>query len=291
MSDGSFSSRLRRLKTAVGLMAGLAAWVTAQPSQAKTLYFPHQDATFLHRFQHNGGAAVLPTNVGADEALPLVVFLHGTNPLSEPHMWLGGGGKDLRPLVKRLIDSGQVKPFVLAAPSQTKNAGLAATVWRGFDLNAFVEDVVRATDGQVKIDRTRVVLAGHSGAGCNPNGGLATDFWSAGVPLPLALVSIDPCLDRKMGGAFARRPTEVPLLLWWQPAIWVRHPARFAAALAHDKPEQRVDRVRELPPMGSNPHEAILPVAFESALRELFGTDDNTAELATDSEAKTAAAN
>jgi hypothetical protein len=51
-------------------------------------------------------------------------------------MWLGGGGKDLRPLVKRLIDSGQVKPFVLAAPSQTKNAGLAATVWQGFDLNS-----------------------------------------------------------------------------------------------------------------------------------------------------------
>jgi hypothetical protein len=32
-----------------------------------------------------------------------------------------------------------------------------------------------------------------------------------------------------------------------------------------------VDRVVELPPFGQNPHEAIVPVAFESALRELFG--------------------
>jgi len=272
MSEGFFSSRPRRLGRAVGLLAGALSLGWSPTAAAKTVYFPHQDARFLYRFQRNGGAAVVPESASPDAPLPLVVFLHGTNTTSEPHMWLGGG-KDLRPLVKRLIDSGQVRPFVLAAPSQTKNAGLAATVWQGFDLNSFVDDVVRATDGRVNIDRTRVVLAGHSGAGCNPHGGLAADFWSAGVPLPLALVSIDPCLDRKMGGAFARRPTEVPLLLWWQPAIWVRQPAKFEAALALDKPEERVDRVRELPPMGANPHEAILPVAFESAMRELFAAD------------------
>jgi hypothetical protein len=272
MSEARFSSPFSRLARALGVLAGAFGLLAAAPAAAKTLYFPHQDAKFLYRFQRNGAAAVLPDAANAAAPLPLVVFLHGTNATSETHMWLGGGGKDLRPLVKRLIDSGQVQPFVLAAPSQTKNAGLAATVWQGFDLNSFVDDVVHATDGQVSIDRARVVLAGHSGAGCNPSGGLAADFWSAGVPLPLALVSIDPCLDRKMGGAFARRPTEVPLLLWWQPAIWVRHPAKFEAALAQDKPQERVDRVRELAPTGANPHEAILPVALESALRELFGT-------------------
>ena len=267
---------LRRLKRAAGLVAGALALLQATAADAKTLYFPHQDGRFLYRFQHNGGAAVVPDGASPEQALPLVVFLHGTNPTSEPHMWLGGGGRDLRPLVKRLLDSGEVKPFVLAAPSQTRNAGLAATVWRGFDLNSFVDDVVSATGGVANIDRTRIVLAGHSGAGCNPSGGLAADFWSAGVPLPLALVSIDPCLDRKMGGAFARRPSEVPLLLWWQPAIWVRAPAKFEAALFRDKPEQRVDRLRELPPIGPNPHEAILPIAFESALRELFGAEPTT---------------
>jgi hypothetical protein len=272
MSGARFHAPLRRLGRVCAVVASALGLSWAGPAAAKTLYFPHQDARFLYRFQHNGGAAVVP-EAPAEAPLPLVVFLHGTNPSSEPHMWLGGGGRDLRPLIKRLIESGQVKPFVLAAPSQTKNAGLAATVWQGFDLNGFVDDVVHATNGVVNIDRTQIVLAGHSGAGCNPSGGLAADFWSAGVPLPLALVSIDPCLDRKMGGAFARRPTEVPLLLWWQPAIWVRHPARFAAALNRDKPEARIDRVRELPPMGQNPHEAILPVALESALRELFGTE------------------
>jgi hypothetical protein len=272
MFQGSLSTALGRCRRLLSALAGASTLFAGVASaEAKTLYFPHNDAHFLYRFQRNGGAALLPEPPARNQPLPLVVFLHGTNPSSEPHMWFGGGGRDLRPMVKRLIDSGQVKPFVLAAPSQTKNAGLAAKVWQGFDLNAFVDDVVKATDGSVTIDRTRVVLAGHSGAGCNPNGGLAADFWSAGVPLPLALVSIDPCLDRKMGGAFARRPTEVPLLLWWQPAIWIRQPAKFEAALTRDKPEERVDRVRELPPMGANPHEAILPIALESALRELFG--------------------
>lgn len=267
---------LQALRRRLGAgLAGLAL-LWASSAVGETLYFPHQDARFLHRFQRNGGAAVLPDNIRENQPLLVVVFLHGTNPTSETHMWLGGGGRDLRPLVKRLIDSGQVEPFVFAAPSQSKNAGLAATVWQDFDLNAFVEDVARATEGKARIDRKGVVLAGHSGAGCNPRGGLASDFWSAGAPLPLALVSIDPCLDRKLGEAFARRPSQVPLLLWWQPAIWVRQPTKFEAALRRDKPEQRVDRIRELPPTGPNPHEAILPVALEAALRELFGTATNT---------------
>jgi hypothetical protein len=269
MSEAGLCARSLRILRAV---AALAAVAWSAPASAKTVYFPHRDAEFLYHFQHSGGAALVPERAQPSDELPLVVFLHGTNPSSETHMWFGGGGKDLRPLARRLIDSGQVEPFVLAAPSQTKNAALAATAWQGFDLNRFVDDVTTATEGSVKIDRSRVVLAGHSGAGCNPRGGLAADYWSAGEPLPLALVSIDPCLDRKMGGAFAKRPTEVPLLLWWQPAIWIRQPLKFEAALSKGKPDERVDRVRELPPMGSNPHEAILPIAFESALRELFGT-------------------
>lgn len=268
MSLGRLTAVARR---ALGALAALLALAWPSLAPAKTLYFPHRDAELLQRFQRNGGAALVPESVPAGASLPVVVFLHGTNPASRAHLWFGGGGRDLRPLAEALIESGQVQPFVLAAPSQTKNAGLAATIWQGFDLNRFVDDLARATEGLVTIDRSRVVLAGHSGAGCNPQGGLAGDYWSAGTPLPLALVSIDPCLDRKMGGAFAKRPSEVPLLLWWQSALWEREPQRFEAALAQGKPEGRIDRVRELPPMGANPHEAILPVALASALRELLG--------------------
>jgi len=255
--------------TAFGLAAACATF--GQTAHARTLYFPHEDARFLHPNQKNGGAVVLP-EVGSEEALPLVVFLHGTNSAGDLHLWLGGGRKDLRPAIARFIASGSVRPFVFAAPSHTKHAALPRKVWSGFELHAFIEDAMRATEGQVKIDRNRVVLAGHSGAGCNPSGGLSSDYWSAGAPLPVAVVSVDPCLDGLMGAALSRRPVGVPLLLWWQRAVWVRQPAKFTAALLRDRPEERVDRVTELPAIGPNPHDAILPVALETSLRELLGT-------------------
>jgi poly(3-hydroxybutyrate) depolymerase len=97
-----------RVGRALGIAAALGGVFATTNAHAKTLYFPHRDGQFLYRFQHNGGAAVVPDGVDAKQPLPLVVFLHGTNPTGEPHMWLGGGGKDLRPLVKRLIESGSV---------------------------------------------------------------------------------------------------------------------------------------------------------------------------------------
>jgi pimeloyl-ACP methyl ester carboxylesterase len=255
------------------LLVVVALWPAPARAQSQTIYFEHRDRTFLHRYQKAGGAALLPPGASAQQRLPLVVFLHGTNASAELHLWMGGGGKDLRPLARRLVAEGEVRPFVLAAPSQTKNAGLASKVWQGFELRRFVDDVVKATAGKVGIDRSRVVLVGHSGAGCNPSGGLAADFASEGGTLPLALVSIDPCMDRTLGDAFARRPAELPLLLWWQPAIWVRKPEAFSRALAENRPRARVDRLVKLPPRGQNPHEAILPTALERSLRELLGAE------------------
>ncbi len=260
------ASRFGRSLAALALAALSAQTARAE---AKTLYFPHQDERLLQPWQKNGGAALLPAGAGPEQRVPLVVFLHGTNSAGDQYLWMGGR-KDLRPLARRLVESEQVQPFVLAAPSQTKNAALASRVWKDFDLSQFVEDVVKATEGQVGIDRERVVLAGHSGAGCNPSGGLAGNYWSASTPLPLALISIDPCLDAKMGRAFTQRPSEVPLLLWWQSAVWTREPAKFSAVLMSSKPEGRVDRLVELPPVGANPHNGIVPVALERALRELF---------------------
>jgi pimeloyl-ACP methyl ester carboxylesterase len=245
---------------------------------AQTRYFDHQDRQYLYEGQHRGGAAFLPEIASPDTAVPLVVFLHGTNSSSQLHLWLGGGGRDLRPLVDRLIGASQVRPFVLAGPSQTKRATLARTLWRGFDLGHFVEDVARATEDVVQIDRDRVIFMGHSGAGCNPSGGLAGDFWTDGNISPLALVSIDPCLDEEMGEAFARRPATVPLSVLWQSALWARAPDQFWSALLRHKPARRVDTLTELSVPGVNPHGAIVPLAFERTLRELLPNDSAPAD-------------
>lgn len=256
----------------VGAVVGL---VMTQVAAAETRYFPHADERYLYAHQHNGAAALLPEQVTPGTEVPLVIFLHGTNSSGEPHLWLGGGSRDLRPVALRLMKEQKVRPFVVAGPSQTKGAALARTLWDGFDLDAFVSDVVAATQDAVRIDRRHVIVAGHSGAGCNPKGGLATKFWSAASVTPFALASIDPCLDEEMGGAFAQRPAEIPLLVWWQSAIWTREPEAFWAALVADKPAERVDRLTRLPARGPNPHDAIVPSAFENMLRELLPDDSS----------------
>jgi hypothetical protein len=171
------------------------------------------------------------------------------------------------------VDEQQVRPFVLAAPSQTKNAAATRGLWSEFDLSGFVDDVAGAMENVLQIDRTRVVVAGHSGAGCNPDGGLATDFWTGEKPPPLALISIDPCLDAEMGAVFAKRPSHVPLLVWWQSAIWARSPEEFWSSLVAGKPAGRIDRMTKLPADGPNPHDSIVPLAFERMVRELFPVD------------------
>jgi len=237
---------------------------------AQTVYFAHDDARYLYGHQREGGAALVPDPPSVEIALPLVVFLHGTNPSGALHLWMGGGGRDLRPLVRGLMRQQAVRPLVFAAPSQTKQAALARTAWQGFDLQHFVDDLVSATSNLVQIDRTQVMLVGHSAAGCNPQGGLVGEPWSDPRDTLRALVSIDPCLNKQLGRALARRPASVPLWLSWQSAIWKRSPKQFTAGLTEHRPEGRVDRLLELPTDGPNPHEAIVPVALERALREAF---------------------
>jgi hypothetical protein len=249
------------------LEPGRAAAASPAPLTVQTRYFAYEDERYLYRDQRQSGAALLPD---AAEPVPLLVLLHGVNSGGDTHLWLGGGGRDLRPLALALMQSGEVSPFVLAAPSQTKGASSTRRLWSAFDLSSFVDAVAQASAGSVEIDRQRVVLMGHSGAGCNPDGGLASDFWTEADPLPQALVSIDPCLDVEMGAAMSRRPVAVPLLLWWQSAIWRRDPLAFWAALTLDQPEQRLDRLQELRVSGPNPPDAIVPLAFERAVRELF---------------------
>lgn len=255
----------------------LAALSSSHTAAAETRYFDHRDREYLYEHQHRGGSALLPEAASRDAPLPLVVFLHGTNSTAELHLWLGGGRYDLRPLVARLIGAGTVRPFVLAAPSQTKHAARPRTLWTGFELAHFVEDVASATRDAVEIDRSRVIFMGHSGAGCNPRGGLASEFGMEGTLSPLVLVSIDPCLDEEMGGVFARRPAAVPLSVLWQSALWARAPDRFWSALQENRPPERVDSMTNLSVPGSNPHDAIVRIAFERTLRALLPNDSQPA--------------
>jgi len=251
------------------LLGGMCAF-SAAPSAfaAETVLFPHDDEALLDAGQRRGGAAFLPSGTEAGgQPLPLVVFLHGTNASGTLHLWLGGGGRDLRPIAESLVLSGIVPPFVLAGPSQTRSAALARRLWSGVDLARFTSDVRDALATRVVVDDKRIFLVGHSGAGCNPSGGLASSFRADERVRPAAVVAIDPCLDRGMGQAFALQSPDVPLWLYWQTDVWQRDMIGWVAATsARSAPSQ----VRTLFGLGTNPHDAIVPAAFALAVRELL---------------------
>lgn len=254
----------------VGPFLALTLLISVNASASvDTVYFQHEDERYLYPSQHQGGAALVSPGTRGRH-LPLLVFLHGTNPARALHFWMGGGGRDLRPVAAAMFASRQVKPFIFAGPSQTRAAEHGRNLWTHFDLDRFVGDVGRALDGRATVDPESVIVVGHSGAGCNLSGGLAADFWSRGRVAPRSLVSIDPCLDADLGEAFARRPSAVPLWVMWQSRAWPRQPGAFERALTAGAAPGRVDRIERLNVAGPTPHETILPLALERAVRDLL---------------------
>jgi len=146
-------------------------------------------------------AARLYLPEGLDPAsgpVDLLVVLHGLNGTGRPAPLFDPQGVDLAAASDALIASGEVLPrFVIAAPGQTRRAAKTKTLWRHFDLAAFVKAVRRQLPPGVRLT-SRPTVIGHSGAGCEDEGGL---WWIAahhGGTLR-ALVVLDSCVNAGFG--------------------------------------------------------------------------------------------
>ena len=72
-------------------------------------------------------------------------------------------------------------------------------LWPGFDLDAFLDRTAARLAGIATIDRSRVIVVGHSGAGCNIHGGLATALHAKTTPLADLVIdtsgtTVDACV-------------------------------------------------------------------------------------------------
>ncbi len=209
------------------LSAWLFATVALLPALASagaTVTFPFEDERWLSAGQKNGGAAYVSDRASGE--VPLVVFLHGVNESRRLHPRLSDGDDDLRKLVDALVATGRTTPLVLAAPTHSKDATFAETIFPGFDLDAFVEATRAALPSGVRVDRSRVVVIGHSGGACNPTGGLLAAAKRKGGLTPLALVESDGCMDAYVTEALRQAPESTRVLVYWQTWMW---PRRFEA--------------------------------------------------------------
>src|SRR5580704_2173070 len=141
----------------------------------------HRERAWLGRvFVHKKAAEA------TGQSLPLLVFLHGNNGEGIKYRWMGGGSEgDLRRIVSELMESGAVPPMLVAAPSSINPDTMTNAIlsWPAFDLDMFLDRTEERLGQAAVIDPGRVVVAAHSGAGCNIRGGLNTAVHAKSTPV------------------------------------------------------------------------------------------------------------
>ncbi|WP_438006617.1 hypothetical protein WME89_49950 [Sorangium sp. So ce321] len=209
--------------------------------------------------------------------LPILVFLHGTNAARIEYRWMGGGQEgDVRRIAAQLMEAGQIPPILVAAPSAVLPAAVAVarTTWPAFDLDAFLDATAERLRGVATLDRARVLVAGHSGGGCNPAGGIATAV-RASTPPHAALV-IDACMDVDLALPLARSAPTTHVVVSWQTMSWVRRPfGDFRRAFqrgvdAHPAAPGVLRELEHLVPTEPMPHDAMVPLVLRRWLPPLL---------------------
>jgi hypothetical protein len=257
-------------KIAIAIAAVLA---TASASASTTVTYPYADEVLLHASEKKGGLAYVTAGVEeADEPAPVVVYLHGLNDCGSVHFWYGLFNTDLRPLADEIVAGGKVRPFVLAAPSQTYNAGSMSTMWSEFDLDTFLDATDAALPDGVWLDRDAVIVVGHSGAGCNLKGGLLGTLSPFVATRPAGIIAADTCFDTNIGTALGAVPVGTPVFAFYQPFTWNRdfEPFRTAFKLELERVPGRVGTIVVEDKNGNDPHNAILERALREALPSLI---------------------
>jgi hypothetical protein len=209
--------------------------------------------------------------IKAHQPAALVVMLHGVNKPLAKYPWMGGGTEpDLRPLISQMIATGSIAPTVIAAPSSIVPEQVAFTSFARFDLDQFLKRTFRALDGKVTVDRSRIIVVGHSGAGCNSTGGLA----SRSKRRLHAVLAVDTCMYVWLGTHLGKLPGATNVVVTYQTATWAdRAFDAFSAAFfaaSSPEPERKGLRIFERFEPAQNHHIEIVPMTLERWLPRLL---------------------
>ncbi|WP_218920229.1 hypothetical protein [Chondromyces crocatus] len=227
-----------------------------------------------------GRAFVHPRAAEEPRPMPLLVFLHGINGELIRYRWMGGGQEgDVRRIASELMDAGSAPPMLVAAPSAVIPAAtaVARTSWPQFDLARFVDLTVERLAGIATVDRSRIVVVGHSGGGCNATGGIVSAVHGA-MPVHAALV-VDVCMDADVAARLGRVRDTTHVVVSWQTLSWAKRPFRdfervFRREVAQSPAAPGVLRELEhLRPLEPMPHDAMVPLVLRRWLPALLGPD------------------
>jgi hypothetical protein len=252
------------------------------PPEGTTLDFAWDGRDVGHPERAHFGRVFVPPRAAADPKAPrpLVVYLHGMNRELVKYRFMGGSGPgedDVRRVVGGLVERGDVPPVVLAAPSSIKPEAIATaeTSWPSFDLDRFLAQTIQALRGMATVDLDRVIVAGHSGAACNPSGGLFTAM--AAATRPFAVIFVDTCLPGDLAARMVRVAATTHAIATYQTIAWDDRPFAetrhaFARELAaRPAPKGIFRELEELRPAEPMPHNAMVHLTLERWLPRLLG--------------------
>ncbi len=249
------------------------------PLEGKTVDYAWDGKDVGHRERAWLGRAFVHRTALTDAAAPrpLVVFIHGLNSDRIKYRWMGGGNEgDVRRIVAGLVEEGKIPPVIVAAPSSIVPEAVtnAVTSWPAFDLDGFVERTRAALDGVASVDPSRILVAAHSGGGCNARGGLATAI--RGKTKVHAALAIDTCMLPDFAKVLAAGRPDMHVIVSWQTLSWAKRPFSefrgvFAKGLAENPAApgylRELEHVQPREPM---PHDAMVGLTLSRWLPVLL---------------------
>ncbi len=212
--------------------------------------------------------------VDVTKPMPIVIFMHGLNKALIKYRWMGGGDEgDVRRIVSDLIDEGKIPPVLLAAPSSIQPDAVSHDAsFPVFDFDQFLDLTEKSLDGVAVIDRSRIIVAGHSGAGCSAGGGIVAAVRAKSVPR--SVISIDTCMGPDLAKTLSKAPAQTNVVVTWQTATWDRNFVTFSATFRKGVVENPADEgvLRELDalPALARAHDATVSQTFGKYLPQLL---------------------
>lgn len=249
-----------------------------QPIHGKTIDFDYDGMDIRTRARGYEGRVFIPMKVlEQGKPAPMVVFFHGLNKALTPHRWMGGGQEgDIRRIILEMVDAGDIPPVIVAGPGSIEPAAVSdGSSFPVFDLDKFVYQSRKAIAGIAEIDETRIIVTGHSGAGCTATGGLGCA--TVAKDPPYAIISIDTCMNTGLAQGLGKAPPGTHVLAVYQSGAWERDFDQFRVVfedlVAKHPPNPGVLRLMDEIP--TNFHDYAPTLTYQKWLPALLGTPNH----------------
>ena len=240
-----------------------------QPIAGRTIDFEY-DGRDAHAISlsYSGRVFVPDSVIAAAKPVPLVVFFHGLNKELVRHRWMGGGQEgDVRRIILSMIDAGEIPPVIVAGPGSVQPDAVSdGASFPVFDFDKFMDLTKASLGGVAEIDASRIIVTGHSGAGCSERGGILSPMRSAFTPH--ALISMDTCMGVGLADSLAAAPPSTHVVVTWQSASWDREFDAFKAQFKKSSAGHPANGgvLRSLEELPTQSHDATVGLTFKKYL-------------------------